>query len=81
MTDTERLDWLEKKGFGGGIISDDDGRWAFPFGGHQPLVVGKPTGGVWSFFMEPEDWKPSVREAIDYAVKVMKESDDDSTAT
>ena len=78
MTDTERLDWLEKCGFGGGVISDDAGRWAFPLGGSQPLVGEEPVGGTWYFLLEPGDWKPSIREAIDHAVKEMKEYEDDN---
>lgn len=70
MIDTERLDWLAKQ-TGGGIISDDAGRWAFPTGGHQPLVFDAPREGQWSLYLEVEDWKMSVREAIDHGIKTM----------
>lgn len=72
IKDATRLDWLEKQ-TGGGIISDDAGRWAFPTGGHQPLVVDEPLAGAWSFYLEVEDWKPSIREAIDNGIETMGE--------
>lgn len=76
MTDTERLDWLEEQGFGSGVISDDAGRWVFPTYGHQPLVADEPLGGMWSFYIEADEWQPSIREAIDLAVKELRGEDE-----
>lgn len=62
MTDTELLNWLGEQ-IGGGIISDFTGRWAFSF------------DGEWSFDVESENWQPSIRQAINYAIKIMKEQE------
>jgi len=72
ITDTERLDWLEKQS-GGGILSDDAGRWAFPVGGFQPLVTDEALAGEWMYYLNVEDWKPSIREAIDCAIETMED--------
>jgi hypothetical protein len=66
------LDWLEKNGQGAGLISDDAGRWAIPGGGFQPFVVDDPEGGTWSFMVDAEDWKPSIREAIDDFIRIFE---------
>ena len=71
MTDTERLDWLEKNGCGSGVISDDAGRWAVPTSGYQPLVADAPVTGDWTFYIEDtNEWRTSVREAIDRAIEL-----------
>jgi len=68
MTDKERLDWLEKKD-GYGLISDDAGRWVVSGVGMQN--VPNPDEAIdidTSFFIEAASWRPSVREAIDFAI-------------
>lgn len=40
-TDEQRINWLEKKGFGGALISDDNGHWAMVFDGFQNLPTKK----------------------------------------
>ena len=67
-TDRERLDWLERHAFGSGVIGDDDGRWVVPQGGMQPMPCGKPQGGVWYYDVGPDEWRDSIRQAIDAAM-------------
>lgn len=68
MTDTERLDWLEKRP-GAGLISDDNGHWVVALSGMQNVPMGTgPEDIATSFFIEAKDWKPSIREAIDAAI-------------
>jgi len=73
MTDTERLDWLEKRE-GLGLISDDFGHWAVSAVGFQNIPEewtgdNPGPGDINStFFVEKEDWCKSIREAIDIAV-------------
>lgn len=73
-TDTERIDWLEKQE-GSGVISDDYGRWAVPEGGFQNLnddagnfVTDRAIDIESTFVVSAEEWKPSIREAIDAAM-------------
>ena len=70
MTDTKRLDWLEDRQ-GYGLISDDFGRWAISSSGMQniPDNADVPSYIATTFFIEAADWKPSIREAIDYFIK------------
>lgn len=69
--DAERLDWLDKpEQQGANLVSDDDGRWAISDSGVQPCA---PDGGFTetvaiSSWVEPHQWKPTVREAIDAAI-------------
>ena len=60
VTDTERLDWLEKNDFKEGrLYGDDEGFWAFlPW---DSDVTSPPV--------EKRRWKPTIREAIDHAMK------------
>lgn len=73
ITDTERLDWLEEKGNGLGLIHDDDSRWAVAFCGMQN-IPGK--GDLYTtFFIEKKDFRPTARQAIDLAIKREKRRD------
>ena len=69
MTDTELLDGLEKLD-GCWLISSDNGHWAVSSSGIQNLP---PDNNPFDFsgtaFVETKDWKPSIREAIAYAIK------------
>jgi len=69
MTDSERIEWLEKRQ-GQALISDDFGRWAVSTSGMQnvPEDPGTPSDIETLFFVEAAEWKGSIREAIDYAV-------------
>jgi hypothetical protein len=66
-SDTERLEWLATLD-GHGLISDDQGRWAVSSVGMQNLPDDdKPFDFVGNFFVKADDWRPSIREAIDAA--------------
>jgi hypothetical protein len=76
MTDTERLDYLDnemKKGGCPNIVCDDDGRFALAHDGMQPVppADGKGFKEIMStvVIVQPEQWKSSIREAIDYAIE------------
>jgi hypothetical protein len=56
VTDTERIDWLEKKD-GWTLVSDDAGRWALVGNGMQNVPV------------EKAQWHKSVRDAIDASIR------------
>jgi hypothetical protein len=64
--DRDRLDWMEQQE-GAGLISDDGGRWAVSETGMQNLPEEEPIDISTSFFIQKDEWKPSVREAIDAA--------------
>lgn len=74
MTDTERLDWLEKQQ-GSGLVSDDSRHWAVSGSGFQNVPTNPPEDIQTTFFVEAGEWRPSVREAIDAAIQA--ETDDD----
>ncbi len=70
MADTCRLDWLEKQD-GCGLISDDAGRWAMNKCGYQNYLnpdktISYAKSSVW---VGAHEWKPSIRAAIDYAMR------------
>ena len=76
VTDTDRLDWLEKCAYGGGVIGDDNGRWAVPDSGFQNLsdaegnlITDRAIDVQSTFVVEADEWKPTIREAIDAAMK------------
>jgi hypothetical protein len=69
MTDTERLNWLEEQAEHGaciGLINDDNGHWAVsgPRAQNCP-ESGDPQDIDTTFFVFAEEWKNSIREAID----------------
>jgi len=69
MNDTLRLDWLEKQQ-GCCLVSDDNGHWAFVCSGFQNVPMGKKAQDIAStFFIEKKDWRPTIRKAIDRAMK------------
>lgn len=67
MTDSERLDWLEKQD-GCGLISDDAGHWAVSTCGFQNVPIDAPCDISSQFFVLKHEWRPTIREAIDAAV-------------
>ena len=70
MTDKELLDLLEKKGFGCGLISDDNGHWAVSGTGFQNVPPGKkPVKIATSFLVQAKEWKGSVRAALEAFAK------------
>ena len=68
MTDTERLNWLEKQS-GSALVSDDDVHWAVSTTGIQNVPVNAPQDIHTTFFIKKDEWHKSVRDAIDAAMK------------
>ena len=69
MTDTERLNWLENNQ-AYSLINDDNGHWACVSDGVQSVPMGDdPCDVQTAFFIEKDQWKHSIREAIDYSMK------------
>ena len=73
--DTARIDWIERKaaeGWTPNLVYDDDGHFAVSFEGFQPIPQGDGAGYAEPVtvgaFVEPGDWHPSVRAAIDAAM-------------
>ena len=66
-TDTQRLDWLATQ-TGIGLIHDDFDHWAVAGCGFQNIPENVPDDIQTSFFIEKNEWKPSIREAIDAAM-------------
>lgn len=75
QADKARLDWLEAQQ-GYNLVSDDGERWAVSTSGVQP--VPEPEGFKEIVDMicivEPEEWRTSIREAIDEALAKSKEA-------
>jgi hypothetical protein len=73
MTDTERIDWLERmddEGACPAVLSDDNGHWAVSFEGVQNCPDGcEPEDIHTTFFIKAKCWKDTIREAIDAAMK------------
>ena len=70
MTDTERLDWLEKhQGFA--VVSDDFGHWACVCNGMQNVPEKTPADIQTTFYIERREWEKTIRKAIDAAVKAV----------
>jgi len=46
------------------LINDDAGHWAISESGFQPVVMDEPIEMDTTFFIEKEDWKNTVREAV-----------------
>jgi hypothetical protein len=52
------------------LLNDDNGHWAVIFDGFQTAPIGnEPQGIMTSFFIEEEDWKDSIYEALVWALK------------
>lgn len=64
MTDKELLDWLENQQ-GAGLISDDAGNWAVSYVGSQTLPTDPPQDIGATFFVEKDEWHPTIRQAIE----------------
>jgi hypothetical protein len=69
FTDTQRLDWLGKHE-GVNLVSDDGGRWAVSDMGFQqvPEEGGFKELVTIGSMVQPEDWRPTIREALDAAI-------------
>jgi hypothetical protein len=68
MNDTERIDWLEKQQ-GYALVSDDAKHWAVVTDGMQNIPLKTPIDITTTFFIKKEEWKESIRKAIDFAIK------------
>jgi hypothetical protein len=77
MTDTDRLDWLEKQD-GAGLVSDDAGHWAVATNGVQSAPMAPPCDITTQFWIEKHEWRKTVREAIDAAIRQETEELQDS---
>ena len=78
MTEKEIIEWLSSK-WGYNLVNDDGGRWAVSDGGLQPVPE---EGGFKDFvsivcFVEPEFWKPTIREAVEYYIEWEKSFEGD----
>lgn len=63
----ERIEWLESKQ-GVNLLSDDGGKWALSGDGMQPVPDADgftEVVGITSW-VEPQNWKPTIVEAIDF---------------
>ena len=68
MTDTERINWLQKQqGFA--LVSDDFGHWAVVGSGFQNVPRKAPADISTTFFIEKNEWRKTIRQAIDHAAK------------
>ena len=74
--DTKRLDWLEKTANGVGVVNDDGELWACISDGMQKVHVDPPQDIMTAHFVEAEQWKKSVREAIDHAIEEEAKEDE-----
>ena len=69
MNDTERINWLERQD-GGALVNDDAGRWAFASDGIQNVSTpDEPFDLASTWWVEDHAFKPTIREAIDTAIK------------
>jgi len=66
--DKERIDWLEKEQ-GSALVSDDAKHWAVVCDGFQNVPMNTPSDIQTTFFIKKKEWKKSIREAIDCAMK------------
>lgn len=73
MTDTELIDWLEQK-WGGALVNDDNGHWAFASDGFQNVHEGdNPEDLYTSFVIEKHAFFPTIREALLHAISIEKQ--------
>jgi len=64
MTVAELIHFLEKNGDGCGLISDDAGYWAVSSSGVQNIPGYAPREISTLFFVEADEWKPTIHEAL-----------------
>jgi hypothetical protein len=76
MTDTERLDWMERlcdTGCAPCIVNNDNGYWAVSFEGFQPIDTNEPPADPFQttiFVDDPACWSKTIRGAIDKAREI-----------
>lgn len=75
--DAARLQFLEDetmRGMAPNLVFDDDGHWCVSYTGIQPMLIGGGQGFAdetvtLACIVEPHEWRPSLREAIDAAMQ------------
>lgn len=76
MTDTDRLDFLEAETQRGAcpcLIYDDNGHWTVAYEGTQQVPEGDgPQDFTATIWVLAQDWRGSIREAIDAAMEWSK---------
>jgi len=77
MKDKERLDWLQEQDCYS-VISDDRGHFACVVEGIQDVPLEVPNDIQTTFFIKKNQWKKSVREAIDCAIERQHKEESDS---
>jgi hypothetical protein len=76
MTDTERINWLEEQE-GWALVSDDAGRWAVTTSGMQNVPDSDKAIDInTTFWIEADEWKNNIRQAIDFAMEMVKSQND-----
>lgn len=81
--DAKRLQFLEDetmKGKAPNLVFDDDGNWCVSYTGMQPMPLGDGAGfsetvGI-TCIVEPHEWRPSLRAAIDAAMEAAARADE-----
>ncbi len=60
--------WLENTGYN--LINDDNGHWACVINGMQTVpLTDEPAAVSTSFFIEADEWKDSIAEAVEHAMQ------------
>lgn len=80
--DAARLQFLEDETMQGkapNLVFDDDGNWCVSYAGMQPMPRGNGAGfeetvGI-TCVVEPHEWRPSLRAAIDAAMEEAARAD------
>jgi hypothetical protein len=77
MTDTELIDFLEAKaneGYCPCLLNDDAGHWAISIEGAQNVPINPPCDIQTTFWVEKQQWKNSIREALESFASFMSPS-------
>ena len=72
--DRNLLNWLDESAFGLALIHDDEEAWAVSGAGVQNIRDGGPLQTT--FFIEPEDFHPTAREALRDAMQYWEANDE-----
>ena len=75
LTDTDRLDWLERVGDGIAVVHDDHSQWAVAYEGVQYVRLSEGEDFSTSYFVDGSAFRDTLREAIDHAIE--EEAGDD----
>lgn len=81
--DAARLQFLEDeadRGKAPNLVFDDDGNWCVSYTGVQPMPRGDGAGFAETVtiacLVEPQEWRPSMRAAIDAAMEQAAREDE-----